>query len=156
MIETGEQAPDFTLPDQNGEPVRLADHRGSWVVRYFYPKDDTPGCTTEACEFTAGIESFRNLDAVVVGVSPDPPESHRKFIAKYDLDLELLSDPDHEVMETYGAWGEKVLYGKKTTGVIRSTAIVDPDGRIAHHWKRVNAAGHAEQVRARLEQLQSS
>ena len=153
-IEVGQKAPGFSLPNQDGETVSLADFRGRWVILYFYPKDDTPGCTTEACEFTEGIESFRGLDAEVLGCSPDSPEKHRKFIAKYDLGVRLLSDPEHGVMEAYGAWGEKNLYGKVTVGVIRSTVIIDPEGVVAHQWKRVKAKGHAEKVRERLEQLQ--
>jgi peroxiredoxin Q/BCP len=125
-------------------------------VLYFYPKDDTPGCTTEACEFTDGITGFERLDAVVLGCSPDRPEKHRRFIAKYGLQLRLLSDPDHAVMEAYGAWGEKKMYGRVTVGVIRSTVIVDPDGMIAHRWKRLKVKGHAAKVRERLEQLQGT
>ena len=154
-IETGNAAPSFTLPDQDGKPVSLSDLGGKWVVLYFYPKDDTPGCTTEACEFTEGIEAFDGMNAVVLGCSPDAPEKHREFIAKYDLAVRLLSDPDHGVMESYGAWGEKNMYGKVTVGVIRSTVIIDPDGIIAHRWKRVGAKGHAAKVRERLEKLQS-
>lgn len=153
-LEIGQKAPNFQLPDQDGVEVSLAALRGRWVVLYFYPKDDTPGCTTEACEFTEGIEAFRELDAEVLGCSPDSPDDHRKFIAKHDLEVRLLSDPDHQVMEAYGAWGEKNMYGKVTVGVIRSTLIIDPDGRIAHHWKRAAAKGHAEKVRERLEVLQ--
>jgi peroxiredoxin Q/BCP len=124
------------------------------VVLYFYPKDDTPGCTTEACEFTDGIADFKGLNAVVLGCSPDSPEKHRKFIAKHNLSVRLLSDPDHKAMEAYGAWGEKNMYGRVTVGVIRSTVIIDPEGRIAHHWKRVKSKGHALKVRERLEKLQ--
>ncbi len=152
-VTVGEKAPGFTLPDQEGSDVSLGDHAGKWVVLYFYPRDDTPGCTTEACEFTAGVEAFRGLDAVVLGCSPDTPEKHRKFIAKHDLGITLLSDPGHEVMQRYGAWGEKNNYGKKTMGVIRSTVIIDPQGRVAHHWPRVKAAGHADKVREKLEEL---
>ncbi len=123
---------------------------------YFYPRDDTPGCTVEACEFTEGIRGFTKLDAEVLGCSPDTPEKHRKFIEKYKLKLTLLSDPEHEVMEAYGAWGDKVLYGRKFRGVIRSTAIVDPKGKIAHHWKKVKAKGHAESVRKKLTELQGA
>jgi peroxiredoxin Q/BCP len=155
-IEVGEKAPEFSLPDQDGIEVALSVFRGRWVVLYFYPKDDTPGCTTEACEFTDGIEAFEGLDAVVLGCSPDSPEKHKKFIAKHDLRVRLLSDPEHEVMETYGAWGEKNMYGKVTVGVIRSTAIIDPEGVIAHRWKRVKAKGHAIKVKERLEQLQTA
>jgi peroxiredoxin Q/BCP len=154
-LEIGQPAPSFELPDQDGHGVSLGTFRGRWVVLYFYPKDDTPGCTTEACEFTEGIETFGGLDAVVLGCSPDSPERHRKFIAKHRLEVRLLSDPDHAVMEAYGAWGEKNMYGKVSEGVIRSTVIIDPEGRIAHHWKRVSAKGHAKKVQEKLEELQS-
>ena len=154
-IDIGLWAPSFSLPDQDGRTVDLADFLGRWVVLYFYPKDDTPGCTTEACEFTEGIEAFGDLEAVVLGCSPDSPESHRRFIAKHDLKIILLSDPDHGVMEAYGAWGEKKLYGKVSVGVIRSTVIIDPEGKIAHHWKRVQSKGHAAKVEERLRALQS-
>jgi peroxiredoxin Q/BCP len=153
-IEEGQKAPGFALQDQDGQKVELSDFEGSWVVLYFYPKDDTPGCTTEAREFTDGIMKFGGLNAVVLGCSPDPPEKHRKFIAKYDLAVRLLSDPTHEAMEAYGAWGEKNMYGRVTVGVIRSTVIIDPEGHVAHRWKRVKAKGHAEKVRERLEELQ--
>jgi len=153
MIEEGKTAPPFELLDHHGEPVRSSDLEGSWVVLYFYPKDDTPGCTKQACEFTDGIDAFSDLDAVVLGCSPDSPESHRKFIAKHDLAVRLLSDPEHKVMQAYGAWGEKTMYGRKSVGVIRSTVLIDPEGRVAHHWKRVRAAGHAAKVRERLEEL---
>jgi peroxiredoxin Q/BCP len=153
-IEIGEKAPEFEAVDHNENSVSLSDFRGRWVVLYFYPKDDTPGCTTEACEFSQTIADFTGLDAVVVGCSPDSPESHRRFISKYDLEVELLSDPDHQVMESYGAWGEKNMYGKITLGVIRSTVIIDPDGTVAYRWKRVGAKGHASKVRQKLEQMQ--
>lgn len=152
-IRVGAPAPAFSLPDQNGEVVSLADFAGKWVVLYFYPKDDTPGCTTEACQFSDGIEAFSGLDAVVLGVSPDTPASHAKFIAKYDLKLTLLADPEHEVLAAYGAWGEKKMYGKTVQGVTRSTVLIDPEGRIAHHWPNVKADGHAAAVRERLAQL---
>jgi len=153
-IELGSPAPVVDLVDQDGTPVSLSDLAGSWVVLYFYPKDDTPGCTTEACEFTDGIEDFVGLDAVVLGCSPDTPERHQKFIAKHQLKLRLLSDPEHRVMEAFGAWGEKNMYGRTTMGVIRSTVIIDPEGKVAHHWRKVRAAGHAVKVRERLEELQ--
>jgi len=152
-ISVGKKAPTFTLQDENGTKVKLSDSAGQWVVLYFYPKDDTPGCTVEACEFTSGLSGFEKLDATVFGCSPDSPESHRKFIAKHKLKIKLLSDPDHAVMEKYGAWGEKNNYGKKTLGVIRSTVIIDPAGKVAHHWATVKAAGHAEDVRGKLAEL---
>jgi peroxiredoxin Q/BCP len=152
-LAVGKKAPTFTLPDENGAQVKLSDLAGQWVVLYFYPKDDTPGCTVEACEFTSGLKGFEKLEAAVLGCSADSPESHRRFIAKHKLKVKLLSDPDHAVMEKYGAWGEKNNYGKKTMGVIRSTALIDPAGKVAHHWPTVKAAGHAEQVRAKLAEL---
>jgi len=155
MIAAGKPAPAFQLPDQDGKKRKLSEFRGQWVVLYFYPKDDTPGCTVEACEFTEGVRGFTKLDAVVLGCSADSPESHRKFIAKYGLKITLLSDPEHEAMKAYGAWGEKVLYGRRMIGVIRSTVIVDPKGNVAHHWKKVKAKGHAESVRATLEALKT-
>lgn len=152
-IEVGEKAPSFTLVDQDENKVRLADLKGEWVVVYFYPKDDTPGCTTEACEFTSALSDFEGLGAKVLGVSPDSPESHRKFRDKHDLTVTLLSDPKHQMMERYGAWGEKNMYGKIKEGVIRSTVLIDPKGKVAHHWKRVKAAGHAQKVREKIEAL---
>jgi peroxiredoxin Q/BCP len=152
-IEVGDKAPAFSLKNQDGETVKLSDFKGRWVVLYFYPKDDTPGCTIEACDFTAGIKGFEKLDAVVLGCSPDSPEMHSKFIAKHKLKITLLSDPSHEVLERYGAWGEKNMYGKKTLGVIRSTVLIDPAQKVAHHYRKVSAKGHAEAVRAQLGEL---
>ena len=154
-IAVGKTAPEFALPDQDGSQVRLADLRGKWVVLYFYPKDDTPGCTTEACEFTDGIKAFEGLDGVVLGCSADTSESHRRFIAKHDLKVALLSDADRSVMKAYGAWGSKTMYGRTTMGVIRSTVLIDPNGIVAHHWPNVKASGHAEKVREKLSELQA-
>ena len=156
MVETGKQAPAFRLPDQDGEQVSLAELKGQWVVLYFYPRDDTPGCTTEACEFTSTLGDFQALDAVVLGCSPDGAEAHRKFIVKHELAVRLLSDPSHETMAEYGAWGEKVLYGRKSVGVIRSTVLIGPDGNVAYHWKKVRAAGHAAHVAQRLRDLRAA
>lgn len=153
MIQLGKPAPSFALPDQDDRTRKLSEFKGRWVVLYFYPRDDTPGCTVEACEFTAGLRGFRKLDAEVLGCSSDSPESHRKFAKKHGLELTLLSDPDHEVMEAYGAWGDKVLYGRKFRGVIRSTVIIDPAGKVAHHWKKVKSKGHADAVRSKIEEL---
>ena len=135
--------------------MKPSDYKGQWLVLYFYPNDDTPGCTTEACDFTNGLKDFEKLDAAVVGCSPNSLESHKKFIAKYKLKVRLLSDPEHKAMTAYGAWGEKVLYGKKTIGVIRSTVIIGPDGKVAHHWARVKAKGHADAVREKLKELRA-
>lgn len=153
-IKLGNKAPAFTLVNQDGEKVALKDYHGQWVVLYFYPKDDTPGCTTEACEFTSHLREFSKLDATIIGVSPDSPESHTKFIKKYKIKIPLLSDPGHRMIVKYGAWGEKTMYGKKTHGVIRSTVLIDPQGRIAHHWPKVTAAGHAEVVHEALAEYQ--
>jgi peroxiredoxin Q/BCP len=149
-LVVGRKAPTFALPDQDGQTVKLSDLKGQWVVLYFYPKDDTPGCTTEACDFTAGIKGFEKLDATVLGCSADSPESHRKFIAKYKLKVRLLTDAEHTTMAAYGAWGEKNMYGRKIVGVIRSTAIIDPQGVLAFHYPKVRAAGHAAAVREKL------
>jgi peroxiredoxin Q/BCP len=154
MLEAGTAAPAFTLPDQDGKPVALNDLKGRWVVLYFYPKDDTPGCTVEACEFTAAMPEFRGLDAEVFGCSADGASAHLKFIAKHKLGIRLLTDADKKVMKTYGAFGKKMMYGKQVEGVIRSTVLIAPDGSVAHHWATVKAAGHAEQVRSKLAELQ--
>ena len=153
MIQIGRPAPSFTLLDQDDRKVSLADFAGRWVVLYFYPRDDTPGCTTEACDFTEGLRAFGKVDAVVLGCSPDSTESHRSFRKKHGLKVVLLSDPTHRVMQKYGAWGEKTLYGRKSVGVIRSTVLIDPRGKVAHHWPRARAKGHADAVRAKLEEL---
>jgi len=155
-LPVGKKAPAFSLLNKDQKKVSLKDFLGHWVVVYFYPRDDTPGCTKEACEFTAQIGDFRGMAAQVVGISPDSPAAHRKFADKYKLEVELLSDSDHAVMEKYGAWGEKQLYGKKSVGVIRSTVIVDPAGKVAHHWPNVKAAGHAAAVAAKLTALQAA
>lgn len=152
-IEQGKAAPSFTLQNQMGDPTSLENFRGKDVVVYFYPKDDTPGCTKQACGFRDLWFEIESEGAVVLGVSPDSPESHQKFIGKYDLPLTLLSDPDKKVMAEYGAYGEKMMYGKKTIGVIRSTVWVGPDGKVKRHWRRVpKAADHPAKV---LEALRS-
>ena len=150
-IEEGKAAPAFTLADANGNEVSLKSLAGKNVIVYFYPKDDTPGCTKEACGFRDGWSDLKKAGAVVLGVSADSGASHKKFAAKYKLPFTLLSDPDRAVMETYGAWGEKVMYGKKVTGVIRSTVWIGPDGKVKKHWKRVReAATHPDEVIAAL------
>jgi len=146
-ITEGAAAPQFTLENQAGEKVSLKDFEGRMVVVYFYPKDDTPGCTKEACGFRDLWGEISATGAVVVGISPDDIASHRDFSDKYDLPFTLLADPDHEVMEAYGAWGEKNMYGRKVTGVIRSTVLIGADGTVTRHWARVTrAADHPAKV----------
>ena len=146
-IEEGKAAPLFTLRSANGDNVALKDLRGRHVVVYFYPRDDTPGCTKEACGFRDLWQDLQAADAVVLGVSPDTEESHRKFRDKYELPFTLLCDPERRVMTKYGAWGEKTMYGKKTMGVIRSTVLIGPDGKVVKHWRRVaKAADHPRKV----------
>ena len=145
-LDAGSKAPAFTLPDAQGTKVSLRDLAGRNVVVYFYPADDTPGCTKEACQFNDNLRAFDRADVAVLGISPDGAEKHAKFIAKYKLGFPLLSDPTHAVMEKYGAWGEKTLYGKKSVGVIRSTFLIDGRGRIARAWYSVKADGHAAKV----------
>ena len=146
-IQEGKAPPAFTLEDAGGKRVSLADFAGKNVILYFYPRDDTPGCTKEACGFRDDWKEIQKLNAVVLGVSADGGESHRKFAAKYKLPFPLLSDPDRKIMEKYGAYGEKTMYGKKTVGVIRSTVWIGPDGKVKKHWARVaNAAEHPAKV----------
>lgn len=145
-LSAGDKAPTLSLPDAQGNVVKLSDYKGKRVVVYFYPKDDTPGCTKEACQFTDLLDRFSNLGVEVLGVSPDPPERHVAFAKKHGLKVRLLSDPDHSTMERWGAWGEKTMYGKTTQGVIRSTFVIGPDQRIEHAWYQVRADGHAAKV----------
>ena len=146
-VEEGKAAPAFTLEDTAGNEVSLKDFRGKDVVVYFYPKDDTPGCTKEACGFRDLWGALSEGGAVVLGVSPDDAQSHQKFVSKYSLPFTLLCDPDKKVMERYGAWGEKMMYGRKTVGVIRSTVWVGADGKVRKHWRRVpKAADHPTKV----------
>jgi peroxiredoxin Q/BCP len=139
-IEEGKAAPAFTLKDADGNTVKLADFKGKNVVVYFYPKDDTPGCTKEACGFRDLWKDIQKTGTVVLGISADNAASHQKFATKYKLPFTLLSDPDRKVMTAYDAYGEKMMYGKKTIGVIRSTVLIGPDGKVRKHWKRVPKA----------------
>jgi peroxiredoxin Q/BCP len=151
MLEPGDQAPPFTLQDPSGKRVALEDFAGRNVILYFYPRDDTPGCTKEACGFRDAWTDLQDLGVVVLGVSADDAASHTKFAAKYRLPFTLLSDPGHEVMTAYGAYGPKKMYGKQVVGVIRSTVWIGPDGRVRRHWARVaNAAEHPDKVLAAL------
>jgi thioredoxin-dependent peroxiredoxin len=152
VIEAGQPAPDFTLPDQDGQPVALEQFRGRPVVLYFYPKDDTPGCTREACAFRDARADYENAGAQVIGVSPDSPASHRKFAEKYQLPFTLVADPERRVCQAYGVWKEKNLYGKKSMGVERTTFVIDRAGIVRKAFRRVKVDGHSEQV---LEALQS-
>lgn len=151
----GSPAPSFTLASDSGEEVTLSDLKGSPVVLYFYPRDDTPGCTREACSFRDASTELQRLGAVVLGVSTDDVTSHAKFRDKYQLNFPLLADPDHHVAEQYGAWREKNMYGKKSMGIQRSTFLIDADGNIAQLWKRVKVDGHDQQVLDALRTLRS-
>jgi len=145
-IEPGKKAPAFTLTADDGTKVRLSDQKGSPVVLYFYPKDDTPGCTREACAFRDQKAKLKKLGAKVFGVSPDGVESHVEFRDKYQLNFPLLADLDHKIAEKYGAWREKNMYGKKRMGIQRSTYLIDADGKVAKLWKSVKVDGHDEKV----------
>ena len=149
-LDVGAKAPGFTLKNQSGDQVALRDFAGRRLVVYFYPADDTPGCTTEACQFNDELANFKNLDVDVLGVSPDLADDHVAFRAKYALTFDLLSDPNKKVMASYGAYGEKMFYGKKVIGVIRSTFVIGPTGRIEHAWYGVRTDGHAARVLAAL------
>ena len=156
MPLAGDLAPEVALPDEHGTLHRLADRRGSWTVVYFYPKDDTPGCTTEACGFRDLHGELAGLDAAVWGVSPDGSGSHAAFRAKFGLPFTLLCDEDHAVAAVYGAWGEKTNYGKTYFGIIRSSFLVDPEGRVARAWPNVKADGHADAVLAALREARGA
>ena len=146
MIEEGKKAPAFTLKSQDGKAVKLSDFTGKNVVLYFYPKDNTPGCTAEACDFRDQHSKLQKAGAVVLGVSPDAEKTHLKFAGKFDLPFPLLADTEHEVAEKYGSWGEKSLYGRKFMGIIRSTFLIGGDGKVARVWPRVKVAGHVDEV----------
>lgn len=154
MATAGEIALEFALPDQEGKVHRLSDYRGKWVVLYFYPKDDTPGCTKEACSFRDEKGRLEQMGAVVFGVSADDTHSHGKFALKYGLNFPLLADPAAEVIKAYGAWGKKNAYGKEYEGILRQTFLIDPTGHVARVWEKVNAEDHALEVAQALEELQ--
>jgi thioredoxin-dependent peroxiredoxin len=155
MLEVGQIAPEFSLEDQEGDVRSLADARGRWVVVYFYPRDDTPGCTKEACAFRDGLPRFQGLNAVVWGVSADDAQAHQKFARKFDLNFPLLVDPDKSMLEAYGAWVEKSMYGKTYMGVQRITYLIDPEGKVARAWPKVKPDEHAGEVAAALAELQA-
>lgn len=145
-LDVGHKAPVFSLTNQDGKNVSLENFLGKWVVLYFYPRDDTPGCTKEAIDFSELLSEFTSNDAVVLGVSPDPQPSHQKFQAKHNLSVELLSDPEHAVLEEYGVWKEKNKFGKKSWGVERTTFLIDPQGVVKKIWDKVKVEGHAKEV----------
>jgi len=153
MIEAGEQAPDFTLQNQDDEPVSLSDHKGHKVVLYFYPKADTPGCTTQACGIRDRSDEYEAAGATVIGVSADEPKKLRKFADKHDLDFTLVGDPSHEVLEAYGVWMEKKNYGKTYMGIQRSTFILDEGGKVAHVIPKASPKTHDDQVLGALAEL---
>jgi peroxiredoxin Q/BCP len=146
VLTAGDQAPDFTLPDQSGEPVTLSDLRGQTVVLYFYPRADTPGCTTQACGVRDHAADYDEIDARVIGISPDPVTAVHKFVDTYDLGFTLLADEDHAVADAYGTWGEKSMYGKTYMGVRRATFIIDADGRIAKVFPKASPKTHDDAV----------
>ena len=150
MLSTGDPAPDFTLSDADGNPVSLSDFKGQKVVLYFYPKDDTPGCTKEACGFRDAQDDYMEANAVVIGVSPDSEKSHQRFREKYDLPFLLLADPERQAIEGYDVWKEKNMYGKKYMGVERSTFIIDEDGILLEILRKVKVDGHVQSVLASL------
>jgi peroxiredoxin Q/BCP len=152
---TGNEAPEFCLEDQEGKEACLEEMKGKWTILYFYPKDNTPGCITEAVDFSCMIEDFSKEDANVVGVSPDSIKSHLSFIGKHDLKLRLLSDPDHKVIEKYGAWKAKKLYGKEYMGVDRSTFLIGPSGKIMKEWRKVKVKDHANEVLQTLRDMKN-
>ena len=146
-LKIGDKAPEFCLPDAKSKRVCLKDFRGKWLVLYFYPKDNTSGCTKEAVDFTSYVKDFRKMNAAVVGVSPDSVKSHVGFIGKHGLKIILLSDPEHEVLKKYGVWQKKSMYGREYYGVVRTTFVIDPNGRIKQKWEKVKVAGHADAVK---------
>jgi len=154
MLEIGDTVPEFCLPNQDEEEICLRDIKGRWIVLYFYPKDNTPGCTTQACDFTDALPDFEGLSAIVLGVSPDSPKKHRNFIVKKELKITLLADEEKELCNMFGVWQLKKNYGKEYMGVVRSTFIIDPDGKVAEKWEKVRVKGHIEVVKERLKALQ--
>lgn len=152
-LKIGSKAPDFKLPDENGKLHKLSDYKGKKVVLYFYPADDTPGCTQEACNFRDDYLKYKTAGAVILGVSPDDEQSHEKFKAKFSLPFPLLADVGHKVCDQYGVWGEKSMFGKKYMGVIRSTFLIDAEGKIAEIYKKVSVPKHSENVLKALESV---
>jgi peroxiredoxin Q/BCP len=153
-LQPGDNAPDFCLPNNLKTSTCLEEMRGKWVVLYFYPRDNTPGCTLEAVDFSASLEEFRSMNTEILGISADSVERHCKFVEKHGLTITLLSDEDHHVLETYGAWREKKMYGRSFMGIVRSSSLIDPMGKIVHIWPMVRARGHVDDVMVVLRELQ--
>ncbi|KPK67103.1 peroxiredoxin [candidate division WOR_3 bacterium SM23_60] len=149
-LKISKKAPAFCLPDKDEKKVCLNDFKGKWVVLYFYPKDNTSGCTKEAVDFTAHLKDFKKMDAVIIGISPDSTNSHANFAAKHNLKVILLSDPEHTVIKKYGVWQKKRLYGREYYGVVRTTYIINPEGKITNVWDKVKVNGHATEVKTTL------
>jgi peroxiredoxin Q/BCP len=168
MLKVGTKAPEFSLPNQDEVEISLRDIVGKWIVVYFYPKDNTPGCTNEACDFTMAMPQFDDLDAIILGVSPDSPAKHRNFIEKYNLSLTLLADEDKKMCEAYNVWQLKKFMGRESMGVVRTTFIINPEGEIAAVWNKVNVRKkkkvkgetievlHVDEVKEKLHQLQAN
>ena len=154
-LSAGDKAPDFTLPDQDGKEHTLSNYKGSPVVLYFYPKDQTSGCTKEACAFRDDYSAYQKAGVTILGVSPDSPKSHTNFIAKHDLPFTLLADTEREVLKLYGAWGLKKMYGREYEGVLRTTYLIGADGRIAKVYEKVKPAAHSEEILADLKELEA-
>ncbi len=155
MLEIGDAIPAFCLPNQDEEEICFRDIKGRWAVIYFYPKDNTPGCTTEACDFTAALPDFNGLEAIILGVSPDSPKKHRNFIEKKELKITLLADEEKELCKSFGMWQLKKFMGREYMGVVRSTFLIAPDGTLAYKWEKVRVKNHVAEVKEKLIELQA-
>ena len=154
MLEIGDTIPAFCLPNQDEEEICFRDIKGRWAVIYFYPKDNTPGCTTEACDFTTALPDFNGMEAIILGVSPDSPKKHRNFIEKKELKITLLADESKELCKSFGMWQLKKFMGREYMGVVRSTFLIAPDGTLAYKWEKVRIKNHVTEVKEKLEELQ--
>jgi len=152
MVEINEKAPDFCLKNQDDENVCLEDFKGKWKIVYFYPKDNTPGCSLEARNFTVSADEFKKQNASIIGISPDSVNSHKNFCEKNNLNITLLSDPEHKTLNDYGVWKPKKMYGREFLGVVRSTFLISPQGKIAHVWPKVKVIGHSDEVMKKLKE----
>jgi len=155
MLEIGDAIPDFCLPNQDEEEICFRDIKGRWIVLYFYPKDNTPGCTTEACDFTDALADFTGMKAMILGVSPDSPKKHRNFIEKKELKITLLADEEKELCKSFGMWQLKKFMGREYMGVVRSTFIISPEGTLAYKWEKVRVKNHVQEVKEKLAELQA-